>query len=662
MSATQISSYYAKFGFKIDTSSVTSLKRKVSEVKDFISKQLSLNVKITKFSIGKRELNRALKEAIAESGGVHLPINSFKVNAVELRKSVQKAFSNGVILNVNAVSKGSSTTSKRSPQGVVNTGRNSLYNSIRNVGLGSLASIGAGYGIMGINQRSEDLQSSKVSLNTITGGRGVDAYQWLKDQSNAMGFDYSNQLPVFSNYLGASINKQGYENSLTSYKDLISYGTTRGADKIAMERAMLAIGQMWSKGKIMAEELNQQLTEAKGFSGAKAVIAQAYQESIGGKLTGQKAEAALIEAMKKGLVETAKVMPIATRIFGEQAAGGIDQYLTTTGAQHNRFRNAITSSIAIFGKGGFDEGMMRFFKFMADFLEKHSEDIRNLGKSFLDLEKAFERIVQGGAPLTALLVPLWALFKTGVARVTLLVAALDDFSVFVQGGDSVLGQFSKWLKDIAGSDFNAIAVGIGVIGAAITVAFSPMLASIAGLAAVIEAYKYIQGIRNSDKGVMSGQTTLPSWEELDAQNAKNSNWGAFETLTGGYSGGGINTDKLKGKAILLGGSNGKQYRPALEKIRSAFDRGLINQDSYDRALTVAGAGYMTPEALSSWISQDMSRRYNPNIFPSMASAPIEIFLNGTFDNQKVNLNELLGQFPDKSSQPKDQVPNITGTK
>lgn len=262
-SAQQISSYYASFGFRIDTASVTKLKSSITSIKDFVSKQLSINVKINKFTIGKRELNAAIKEAATQAGGIRLSINSFAVNATELRRSVQQAFDKGVTLRVNA------TTRTRDPaiarprsQGDAGRGNNGFGSTggvLNRYGISGLAGYATGVGVMNVNQVSEDLQSSKVSLNTITGGRGVDAYQWIKNQGNQVGFDYKNQLPVFSSYLGASVNKQGYNNSLESYKNLTQYGLTHGSDRVSLERAMLAIGQMWSKGKIMAEELDIRL-------------------------------------------------------------------------------------------------------------------------------------------------------------------------------------------------------------------------------------------------------------------------------------------------------------------------------------------------------------------------------------------------------------------
>lgn len=665
MAAIQVSSYFAKFGFKLDPTSINKVKSEVHYLKKFIANQLK-NIKIEKLEIGKlkinkSDINRAIKEAVnSGKGGIILPISRFSINVAELRKAVREAYYNGVVLTVNAVPSKNfpfgKTPQSRSPY----AGRSTLSGAF-GAGIGAAVAGATGYGIFSINQRSEDIQSSKVSLNTITGGRGVDAFQWIKNQGNALGFDYTSQLPIFSNYLGASINKQGYENSLQSFRDLTTYGLSHGADSQSMEKAMLAIGQMWSKGKIMAEELNTQLAEAKGFSGTKSIIAQAYQESIGGKLSGQKAEAALLEAMKKGQVITEKVMPIVTRLLGEQASKGLQEYQLTTAAQHNRFRNTLSNSIEVFGKGGFDEGMMRFFKFLSEFLDKHSEDIRRLGKGFLELEKAFERIVSGSGALMAVLVPLWAVINTGIGKFGLLVGVLDEISVFISGGDSLLGRLTKYLEDLTGLDYNVIASGMAVVGFAITRAFSPMIAAVVAIGALIEAYKYVQGLKSKELPSVPS-SGAPSLKDIN--NASSINLAKATENSSGFLGKSYSWFRLASNAAgnATGFSfdtlRGYQYANSgtVNQLGLALKEGLITEDEQDRYFRAMGVGLMSVDQVISNLSQIRSRRDNPNIFPARQIPPIEITLNGSFNNERVNVMDLLGKFPSQSSQPLDQIP------
>lgn len=651
--AQQISAYYSLFGFRFDNKSVATLKNKVKEIKDHISKQLSINVKITKFTIGKRELNAAIKAAAAEAGGVKLSINSFSVNATELRKAVQNAFDKGVTLRVNATAR-TSNSPRTTASSTGSTNRSSFGTSggvLNRYGMSGLAGYATGVGVMNVNQISEDIQTSKVSLNTITGGRGVDAFQWMKNQGNELGFDYRSQLPIFSNYLGASVNKQGYDKSLESYKNLTQYGLTHGSDRVSLERAMLSIGQMWSKGKIMAEELNQQLAEAKGFSGVKAIIADAYQESTGGKLTGQKAEAALIEAMKKGLVETAKVMPLVTERMGIAAAGGKEAYLRTTGAQHNRFRNSMTNAVEVFGAGGFDEGMMRFFKFMADFLDEHSDDIRELGNSFLKLEKAFEKVFNVGervisffhtlnpelTNMATILLPLSLIMNKFSMALTGIGLVMDDIDTYMTGGDSMLGRFISYMKDLTGMDFTSVAAGFGVLGLAITAAFSPLITVIGSITALIEAHKYVQSL-NKDNSAQVGRGGLPSSKDLREgmfTKAKNKLQGTFL--------GNTFLPVAAGASAALPWLFNYVAKDKGDKVDWRIPEGAVKAGSFsaeelERLQVAVGTQQMTPSQAMSYFN---SRISTPAGSIGNSDKPMIFNINGEFNNVTMTLEDLI---------------------
>lgn len=353
-----------------------------------------------------------------------------------------------------------------------------------------------------------------------------------------------------------------------------------------------------------------------------------------------------------------------------QSAGGIDNYLKTTPAQHARFTNAITNSVEVFGAGGFDKGMMRFFKFMADFLDRHVEDIRNMGKAFEGLEHAFEALVKSGEmvlgilkqlnphlqPILILMLPLIKILGKANLLIIGLGLALEDITGYFEGKDSLTSDILQWFKGLGDVSWDGIASGIKLVGVAMAAAFLPIRTLALGISALIIAYEYLQ---NLDKvgGVDKNKPSLPSWEQMNSQNAKSGLVGKFESLTGGYEGGGWNLDKTKAESILRGGVRGKEYQPALQKIQNAFKSGQIDKDQFDRAMTAAGAGYSSADSLSKWIDSTVARSQNPNIFPSSNTPQIiELNLNGRFDNDmvKVMLDGANAHFVDKESQPRQQ--------
>lgn len=676
--STEIAKYYASFGFKIDPTSITNLKRNIESVKASLAKTLNITLNVSKVSIKKRELNASLKEEMGKIGGVKLSINSFAVNAVELRRSVQAAFDKGVTLRVNAQTR-TSTSTPRSPR--PQGGGGATNGVLSRYGLQGLAGYATGVGFGNMNQMSEDLQTGMVALDTITKGRGTDAYGWLKNQAGEVGFDFRSQLPQFSNFLGASINKLGYDDSLNTYKSITNYGLTHGADRVSSERAMMALGQMMSKGKINAEELNQQLAEAKGFSGVKSIIAEAYQEKIGGTLTGQKAEEALIAAMKKGLVNTMEVMPIMARRMAEQS--DLSNYQKTTVAAHGRFSTSLVTAMERFSKGGFGEGMTRFFSFLAKWLDSHGSQIENLGKAFLILEKVFESIVSVGGTLISFFADinpaitllaasigiLYSKFKMMGIVWGILYLIFDDIDTYISGGDSLLGRFFTYMKDLTGLDLQGFAVGLGAIGIAITAAFSPITAAILSIGALIEMYKAVKAYdeansTTAERNRRGAGRILPSQADLEAgyiaglqQEANNA------------------TNPLSGFVKQMGAWNAglNQYvAPNLSKsaISSSANLGeytkYLSADEQQRLRYAVGSGTWTEQnALDYMESRKQQVNASRNGSPQPTTIVNNVTANGVIGNTDDFANHvggILNELTKSQYSPQQSQPSSTATR
>lgn len=646
---TQIDAIKAKIESKLNTTlrinKITVAPDALSGAKSRVSKSLSTGIVISKITIqneaiakAKKRLETAMKGAFkdASSAGLVFPIDRFKVNAIELRKQVQAAFSSGVILNVNAVRPAARTTSPTSVR--PSSGRpHPLSIGQSGLGYGLLAGmtgivpgVAATAGIMQLNTISEQLQSGIMSLGTITKGRGQETFDWLRNVGKETGLNYREQLPIFSNYLAGSINKQGYEGSLQSFKDISQFGMTHGATTESMKNATRAIGQMWSKGKVMAEELTGQLSEASGFGGSKEIFAAAYQESIGGKLTGQKADAALIDAMKKGNVISEKILPIVSRLMGEKAAGGVAAYQQSTAFQHGQFSNAFSNLVLNLGKGGFDKGMARIFKTLAEAMDSSKDTVTKLGAAFNTLSMAFEGIIKqstsvinfftdlGGQFGTILPISL-ALFKLFGTKGTIfagLMLALEDLSGYVQGKESVLGTFIQYMTDLTNMDWNAISAGLAIVGVGILAAFSPITALAASIGALIEAYKWLQDLKAKETPIDPTSTRLPTYRELSAENARlaDKQWEENPGIGTGWTKLAANVsaplDALSGYGMFssmanyrVGASSSEDpaTRRVMDKLNAA-KASWLSQDDYLLAKAALGSGQKTPESIEAYLT------------------------------------------------------------
>jgi tape measure domain-containing protein len=675
-----ISNYGIKFGFVVDQNSVKTIYAQIDNIKKRIEKQLNTTLRINKIVYGEgvfgaksllgRKLNQTvhvdkivisndalasarkrlasgLKGAASDAfSSIVLPIDKFKVNAVELRKQVQAAFSQGVVLKVDATQNAtpqrtiasSPTTTPR--RGFLSIGQSSLGYGLLGGMTGVVPAFAATTGIMGLNRISEDLQTGQVALGTVTKGRGKEAFDWLRATGREIGIDYRSQLPVFSNYVASSINKQGYEGSLQSFKDISLFGMTHGATGQSMERAMLALGQMWSKGKVMAEELNNQLSEARGFGGAKEIFAEAYQIKTGGGLIGQKAEAALIKAMKEGKVLSADILPIVAQLMRERAGQGLSEYQKTTQFQRNQMRNAFSDAVLAFGRGGFDRGMSRIFEKIATSIDSlvKSGTVAKLGQSFNLVGVALGGILEESSRIINFFTDLTGnLGQAGIFALALhkiigrpgsifaaLLLVLEDLDVYVSGGDSVIGKFISYMKDLTGMDWNAIAVGIGAVGIAITAAFSPITALAASIGALIAAFKYLEELKAKEKQINPNATRLPTTSEMNAQYLRNaeqawdknpsySTWSDMVNAKINVTAAGIGIpgiDVFKWDKIAADDKR-KPYKSIVDRLQSGRNAGWLQEDEFNRARAALGSGMSTPAAIESWLN---TRQSNNNPF------------------------------------------------
>lgn len=136
-----------------------------------------------------------------------------------------------------------------------------------------------------------------------------------------------------------------------------------------------------------------------------SIFGQAYQEMTGGNLTGQAAIAAIMEAIPKGNVKSAEILPLVARIMRERAAPKLDVAMKTSQAQQARFQNMTADMAILASNSGLESGFSRLFRALADGLREAGPMIESLSRGFDDLTKgvssallvvqSFQRFFQG---------------------------------------------------------------------------------------------------------------------------------------------------------------------------------------------------------------------------------------------------------------------------
>lgn len=265
--------------------------------------------------------------------------------------------------------------------GLMARGLSSLYGP-------ALALAFGGYGLAQVNKKNQQIVSAELGNAAVVGPEnGKSSFEWLKRQGNELGFNWLEQAPEFTGFLGSATPLMGYDKSLETYKAFNEFATTRHADPVARKRALKAIQQMAAKGQVNTEELQNQLGDAANFGELPAVFAKAYQEFTKGNKTGAEAAQALKEAMKKGKVKTGDVLPIVTRLLAEMAAPTLDKSKTSSQSEQGRYQNTVNEMYTVASQAGVEEGFARIFRTLNGGLKESGDLVRFLSEGFNDVTK-----------------------------------------------------------------------------------------------------------------------------------------------------------------------------------------------------------------------------------------------------------------------------------
>ncbi len=127
---------------------------------------------------------------------------------------------------------------------------------------GAVGGFGIGYGLSQMNNLVNEINALTMSLTSITGSAGdaAKALDYLKSESNRLGFDYMQAATGYKNLLATTAKTEiGARGGQQIFSGLMSFFTAYGATEDQKGRGTTAITQMLSKKRIYAEEMTQQL-------------------------------------------------------------------------------------------------------------------------------------------------------------------------------------------------------------------------------------------------------------------------------------------------------------------------------------------------------------------------------------------------------------------
>ncbi|WP_137822832.1 tape measure protein [Pseudomonas sp. D(2018)] len=168
-----------------------------------------------------------------------------------------------------------------------------------------------------------------------------------------------------------------------------------------------AVGQTLSKGQLYAEEWRSQIAES--LPGANRLGALAYQDAIGGKLSGQKAAAKLSKDMEDGLIKGDVLLKfldaLGKRLEKEANRGG---KLDTARNSHESFLNRRTNALNAayekaykYNDGELAKSRTRLDKSMLELIKQATPFIERMGSAGAKLLDSMDGTVNVVAELLA---------------------------------------------------------------------------------------------------------------------------------------------------------------------------------------------------------------------------------------------------------------------
>lgn len=418
-----------------------------------------------------RNLKDALAKAMAKTQNVAVaqPMIKVKVDKVGLKQEIKKALeeiSREVKIKVDLTGKvsggrvGVPGGSRRAAEAAGFGAAGGLLGS----GLrGFLPGLGGAYAIQHLNTINQQLQAANNTATAVTGSpqQGQEALGRLRADADYAGYDYrAAQMPFLRMIASGTTSGMKQEDVEKIFTNTAAYSRVMGLSQDDSTGVFRALEQMLSKGQVMSEELKSQLGDR--MPGALSAMAKA--------VTGDETKTAeLMDKMQKGQVKTNDVLLKFSEELMRRANnnGAFDAARQSTGSAQNRFGNAFTRGVEAFARGGFDQGMMRFFEGATKAVDKLLPLIEQLGgafrilmtpviaamramASFAELGEKLARSLGFTSGETYAFIGAMGLMITPLGRVVALIGALslvfDELFTYLDGGDSYLSDFMAALS------------------------------------------------------------------------------------------------------------------------------------------------------------------------------------------------------------------------
>lgn len=314
-------------------------------------------------------------------------------------------------------------------------------------GLGSI-----GYGVKEVVQRGRDQQRMENILMFATKDASEfgDALQYVRKEALRLGLDSAELGRAFAQVSMSASESLSMEDRKKMFTDMSEYIATTGASREDQKLIFKAVNQMFSLGRMQAEEMNQ-LTE-RGIP--RQMIYDVAKSVLGLKSTEE-----VIKAQEAGKLDPAKILPQLFEEFSKKArdSGAFDKAMSSSLVAQNRAIEQFNQLSQQIMDSGFDKLLANLFNVLTDLVTV----ISDITAGMKGAKQAVDELTGGNSLLATVMTIILALFLRNRKAIVSAGNGLSWFGKIAQG-------FTALLNGRLGQAILNIIKRFGIWGAAIT--------------------------------------------------------------------------------------------------------------------------------------------------------------------------------------------------
>ena len=246
--------------------------------------------------------------------------------------------------------------------------------------LGGSAATGAAVGVNEVRKAGQDIQRMENMLLFSTNAKDAAGAQleyarnleFVRKESLRLGLDTAELGKAFAQVNMSAGDKLSEEARKKMFTDMSEYIMVTGAGQEDQKLIFKAVNQMFSLGRIMAEEMNQ-LTE-RG-------VPRQQVYNIAREKYGVKDTEAVLELQKKGKLKPEDVMPLLWETLAGKAhsTGAFAKMQESSIFKQNQFKVALKQMSSDIMNAGLDKAIATFFEVLTGGIPHMLSFLKSLG-------------------------------------------------------------------------------------------------------------------------------------------------------------------------------------------------------------------------------------------------------------------------------------------